>query len=308
MKIKDIATKPQGEQVRFIGILSEKKELEKKNGEKYLSIACQDSTAKISFPAWDDFEILNEALEVGQVIEVIGNVKYWENEAQIASPMMHILDEEELKEVEISNLVPSYEITEDTTAELLEIIKSIKSPYKELAIKATGAFNHDADRWKDFTTCVAASKHHGNKRGGLLLHTLGVVKMARLFLTNYSNTDKVVNLDRLTLKAIVHDIGKIREYEWETFIRTKPGNVSHLYTGGIILTEANNQECKAEGVETEDVRLDEDELNSLITTILSHHGEWGPMRPSEDNLEDWLLHLADMVDSRIIGTLQKEGY
>ena len=69
---------------------------------------------------------------------------------------------------------------------------------------------------RDFLSCVAAEKFHGNKRGGLFLHTVGVMKtiesILKDYVTNpfYMNADNVIDKDRLMLKAIVHDIMKIK--------------------------------------------------------------------------------------------------
>lgn len=131
---------------------------------------------------------------------------------------------------------------------------------------------------------AAVSVHH-NIKSGLLLHTVNVCRIAMQISEDYSLIDK----DLVIAGALLHDIGKIREY-------TEDGKVSHegMFRDHITL----GQEIILSNI-TDD-SLDEDTVNQLIHIILSHHGklEWGSTKiPSTK--EAFVVHIADYIDTQM---------
>ena len=48
--------------------------------------------------------------------------------------------------------------------------------------------------------------------------------------------------------------------------------------------------------------FDEKELDDICASLMCHHGEWSVYGEAElQTTEDYILHLADMVDSQIVG-------
>lgn len=138
---------------------------------------------------------------------------------------------------------------------------------------------------EQFFEAPAAKEHHQAFVGGLLQHTVNV---AQICLEMYKLDSKNVNLSLLLCGAILHDIGKIKSYNYETKIeRSTPGMlIEHICLGLMILDR----------LKPEDFPITK--FYHLCHLIVSHHGkrEWGsPVEPMMK--EAIILHNADMMDS-----------
>ncbi|MCX8074147.1 MAG: HD domain-containing protein [Clostridia bacterium] len=302
MKIKDLlkmSVEKDGECIEFDALLVEKKTLTKNNGDPYLQVIMQDNTGKIEFPIWTDFSTMSELLEEKSVYNIKGILIHWNDTVQIKNPKIMLIDTS--NNIDMSLYVPTYDIPQELYDYFLNTVKNLNYPYNVIAKAATGCDGYNKKRWKEFTTCVSAEKHHGNKRGGLFLHTVGLMKEVEAICERYINNPyfynakDVINYDRLMLKAILHDIKKIDEYEYDGVIRYKPGKKTNHLVNGVVYLRQINMECGE--------ILSEEDVEDIAYSILSHHGQWGPYQPK--SLEDTLLHLADMVDSQIVGAIEK---
>ncbi|ABS35449.1 HD domain-containing protein [Clostridium botulinum] len=297
MKIADITSENSGEVVEFNALVNDKRTNYKKDGSPYLLLILQDNTGTIAFPVWDKYEQLNNLLEVNSVVAVKGVAAIFNGNMQIRNPAINVFKES----INYSDFVPEYDIPKNLINYFNETINSLEDKYKKIAIAATGAMGYDKKRWNEFITCVAAEKFHGNKRGGLFLHTVGVMKTIENiiadYITNpfYMSAQNCINKDRLMLKAIVHDIMKIKEYDYEGIIRRKPIKMDHLVMGASYINEINSEVGKI---------LDEEELDDICYSILSHHGEFGNFEPK--TIEDVLLNAADIIDSQIVNAIENK--
>ncbi|AUN19307.1 HD domain-containing protein [Clostridium botulinum] len=297
MKIADITSENSGEVVEFNALVNDKRTNYKKDGSPYLLLVLQDNTGTIAFPVWDKYEQLNNLLEVNSVVAVKGVAAIFNGNMQIRNPAINVFKES----INYSDFVPEYDIPKNLINYFNETINRLEDKYKKIAIAATGAMGYDKKRWNEFITCVAAEKFHGNKRGGLFLHTVGVMKTIENiiadYITNpfYMSAQNCVNKDRLMLKAIVHDIMKIKEYDYEGIIRRKPIKMDHLVMGASYINEINSEVGKI---------LDEEELDDICYSILSHHGEFGNFEPK--TIEDVLLNAADIIDSQIVNAIENK--
>lgn len=303
MKISDVLNATHGSAVEFNGVLVEKTLAPTKTDSMMLNITLADVTGRVSFPVFTFAEKLDSELQQGVAYKVSGIVNIWNGNVQIKSalptkpPTFVALKE---TEYEPMDFVGEYTIPSAFIKIFVDTVSEMQSPYKEIVMEATGCMGKNPERWKEFITCPSAEKHHGNKIGGLFLHTLGVlsnimniIKLYEKF-NVYGDIDKVLNRDRMIAKAILHDVEKISEYQYDTVIRRIPGVVGHLYDGVSLINNTNKLLGNP---------LDRDELENIKYAILSHHGQYGPCEPK--TLEDTLLHLCDMIDSRVVGELEK---
>ena len=137
----------------------------------------------------------------------------------------------------------------------------------------------------EFRESTAALKVHHSYKYGLLEHTLHVAKNAAAMAKNYPN----VNLSLATAGAILHDIGKIKEYATGLEIdKTREGNLqTHMVLGYTLVHDAALKLGMPEKLRQE-----------IEHIILSHHGklEYGavvlPQTP-----EAMIVHSADMADA-----------
>lgn len=304
MKIIDVLNANHGTTVEFKGVLVDKVLAATKTDTMMLSITLADVTGRISFPVFSLAEKLDKELQEGVAYNVSGVVNIWNGNVQIKSESMNKppkFVELDKSEYEPTDFVGEYTIPQGFIKLFTDTVTDMASPYKELVMEATGCLGCNDERWKQFITAPSAEKHHGNKIGGLFLHTLGVLSnmmnIIKLYerLNVYGDLSNVINKDRLIAKAIIHDVEKINEYQYDTVIRRIPGAVGHLYDGVYLVSKINN---------SLDTPLERSEIENIKYSILSHHGQYGPCEPK--TIEDMLLHLCDMIDSRVVGELEKQ--
>lgn len=147
---------------------------------------------------------------------------------------------------------------------------------------------------KDNRMCLlywpAAFKLHHAIRGGLLYHTLSIVRLAQKVCEIYTFVDK----ELLISGAILHDIAKLQEFDVaETGIATGYSNegnlLGHLTMGAMVI----DRYAEKLGVDKKTAML-------LEHMVLSHHGEpefGAAVRPGF--IEAELLSELDLMDSRI---------
>lgn len=136
---------------------------------------------------------------------------------------------------------------------------------------------------REFVKARGGVRRHHSHDGGLLLHTYMTIRIA-LFLGEMYNLD----LEVLFLAALLHDIGKIDEIGEDKF--TREGDLLGHTVLSIIKVE---QLCRDAGYSGK-------KKSNLLHCIASHHGELefgAPVSPK--TLEAFVLHIADLTDSKI---------
>jgi len=132
----------------------------------------------------------------------------------------------------------------------------------------------------------AASTHHDNCKGGLLAHTYKVVRLVSVLMNQYKSLFDEQHKDLLFLAALLHDVGKLREYKLGSYV--KPSYADHLLYS-VEMVSAFKADILAEG-------YTEDWFNQFIAAILEHHGEYGMKCRTVDA---YILNMADMMESRM---------
>lgn len=297
MKIEDISKLTNGKIIEVYGMVSDKRIGRKKDGNPYIMVIMQDNTGSIAFPVWDNYDNLIDMINENSIIHVKGIAGTFNGNIQIKNPVINLVEDT----MDYSEFVPAYDIPRNLIDYFNNTINNLEEKYKKIAIAATGAMGYNMDRWQAFINCVAAEKFHGNKRGGLFLHTVGVMKTMECILSNYIDNPfymdaaHVINKDRLILKAVIHDIMKIKEYDYEGIIRRKSIKLDHIIMGASYIEKINAEVGNV---------LSEEELDDICYSILSHHGEFGKFEPK--GVEDILLNTADVIDSQIVNAVENK--
>ena len=141
-----------------------------------------------------------------------------------------------------------------------------------------------------FKKAPAAKIMHHAYIGGLLEHTLSMCFLADKIAGHYSGLDR----DLLIAGTILHDIGKIREFEYELSIDYSDEGrlLSHIVIGLGMIDE------KIKGI-----KEFPDNLALLLRhMIVSHHGarDFGSPEPPK-TIEAVLLNYIDEIDSKVSG-------
>jgi len=158
-------------------------------------------------------------------------------------------------------------------------------------------FFSDLKFLKSFSHSPSAITHHHNYVGGNLEHTIGVIRLSKNICEMYNG----INRDLVVAGAILHDVGKIKEYETKAAIeKTNEGNfIGHIVLGDRWVRE-KIVELRGKGKE-----FSKDLEDRLCHILLSHHGryEFGSPRLPK-TIEAAVVHAADMMDSQVKNFIQ----
>jgi 3'-5' exoribonuclease len=269
--------------VRSSFLVTSKELFISKNSKPYLSLILSDRTGQIDTRIFEDADALSASFREGDVIAIAGKAHQFQNRLQLVVQHLTRLTPEE---VELSDYLPTAgEDLEVLYTELLGIFRGLKNAWvRDLALRL---LEHPeiAPRYK---RCPAAKTIHHAFIGGLLVHSLQLIKVIDRILPLYPTLDR----DLLIFGAAFHDFGKIFELSYHSvFGYTDEGRLVGHIAIGVNLIDREIQ--KMDGFPREL----EWQLKHLV---LSHHGklEYGsPKRPH--TLEALVLHYIDDLDSKI---------
>ena len=254
-----------------------------KNGSTYLRAVAQDKTGKIPIVFWDYCGDLSEA-DNGEVVYLEGTVGAYDDKPQLCLTALELAVGGKYWFYDLVPLAPIN--VEAAVVDLLKLVFSIvDTDYRKLCM--TMLCRHR----QAFLYIPAAKSVHHAFLHGLLMHTLNVAKTVDFCANGYG--DFLVR-DLLITGAILHDIGKIQEFEVSSCGLVKDytikGSISnHLIMGAEEVKEvAKSLEIRGSAIEL------------LCHMILSHHGkfEYGAaVLPCLAEAE--LLHMADDMDAKL---------
>ncbi len=261
---------------------------ESRDGKKFLLLTLADRSGEIRAVDWFNASENDAKIKINSVVKIRGHVMMYMDKLQINvdrdRDALMILNKEEY-DSSLFISVTKKDVNE-MYSEFKEIIDEVHKAHLKELIKIPF---EDQKFVEDFLKAPAAIIVHHAYRGGLLEHTLGVMKLCESIAELYQNVDK----DLLIVGAAVHDVGKIYEYKIESYgiDRTTEGElIGHIVLGAKMV---NDWAKKIPAFPKRD-------LYHLIHMVLSHHGEleWGsPTLPK--TLEAVILHHADDLDSKI---------
>jgi 3'-5' exoribonuclease len=269
----------------------------------FFEFLATDKTGEISVKFWggdnkDRVKRLYESFSQGDVVQIrTGMVENYEDRLQISvNENTGGIRKCAPNEYDVTDFIPA--LPEGRINELYEIIqKEVKAIKSEPIAQMLSLFFKDHDFVSLYKHSPSAISHHHNYVGGNLEHTVGVVRLCQ----NISEMYPKVNKDLLIAGALLHDIGKLKEYRYAAAIDvTEEGN----FVGHIVIGERWVRE-KIDELRTSGKAFSKELENQLIHLILSHHGryEWGsPKMPKL--VEAIILHQADLMDSQVKNFMQ----
>ncbi len=254
-----------------------------KNGKAYLALNLGDNSGEIDSRLWDNVESVASSFEPGDIIAVGGKVNCYQNRLQL---IIQHLTPVPPQEISLDDFLPKGpDNLESLYEELVEVFRGLKDPHiRQVALSLL----EDPEIATRYKVCPAAKTIHHAFIGGLLVHSLQLIKLVDAILPLYTN----INRDLLIFGAAFHDFGKIYELSYDgSFGYTDEGRlVGHITIGAVLVDR------KIQAIPGFPKAL-EWQLKHLI---LSHHGELeygSPKRPH--TLEAQILHHLDNMDSKI---------
>ncbi len=254
-----------------------------KAGQPFAKVELGDCTGKIGGIYWDVPPAAMSVLEATKYVTVRASVTTYQNALQLKLDTLGAAPPES---VNVEDFLPttSHDIPE-MFKELKRILAQVTNPWLVELVRAIFTDKDICDRLK---RAPAASAMHHAYIGGLLEHTTSMAQVAMRVCEHYT----WINRDLLLVGVLIHDLGKIHEFDYEDSIGYSDAGrlVGHI---GIGISIVENKAREIEG-------FPQALLDVLRHYILSHHGvpEFGAIRQPMTG-EAIALHYIDNLDAKL---------
>ncbi|MDD2969331.1 MAG: HD domain-containing protein [Lachnospiraceae bacterium] len=273
-----------GDRVFDIYLCKFKQSAMTKNGKAYDNVILQDKTGTIDAKIWDPNSAGIGEFDSLDYIEVYGDVNSFQGALQINVKRVRLCQEGEYDPADY--LPVSSKNIDEMYRELTGIIQRIENPYLKMLME--DFFVRDTEFVKAFKASSAAKSVHHGFMGGLLEHTLSILKLCEYYCSTYP----LLKRDLLISAALCHDIGKTKELSlFPENDYTDDGNLlGHI----VMAVEMLNDKIRdIDG-------FPESLATELKHCILAHHGELEYGSPKKPALmEAVALNLADNTDAKM---------
>ncbi|MCB5250691.1 MAG: HD domain-containing protein, partial [Candidatus Cloacimonetes bacterium] len=265
-------------------LMVSQKELREGKKDYFVRIQFIDKTGPIVGNIWNNATTMVDLFNESDVCKVEATVISYKDQIQLNVSKIRKAEDDEY---ELVDYIPKTNKDTNLMAEqLFAMIDSVKDTYLSQLLKS---IFDDKELFAKFAMCPAAKTWHHNYVGGLLEHTLSVTKICEFCTTQYD-----LNRDILITGALLHDFGKVYEYQIMPSIDfTDIGRlIGHIPMADNLICE------KAKTINN----FPENTLMKLRHLILSHHGEMekGAVKVPQ-TIEAVVLHFADNMDAQTIG-------
>jgi 3'-5' exoribonuclease len=239
-----------GDDVDAVFACSRKDRLLARSGSPYLALELRDRTGTIQGRAFRDADLLAGRFERGDLVRVRGRVERFRDELQLEVRAVERADGAD----PAAFLPVAYRDVEELDGFLEHLAREVHDPEYRALLDAL--LSDDALRAEWRRAPCTRNGHHAYL-GGLLEHTVAVATLA----TETCILHPRLNSDLLICAAIVHDLGKTREFTYGADIALSDEGrlLGHVVLGQQLV------DARAGAMSTER-RL------ALAHCILTHHG------------------------------------
>ncbi len=282
--MKYIENLREGESIRDIYFIKHKQSALTKNGKPYENLILQDKTGTLDGKIWEPNSGGIDEFDVMDYVEIHGEITNFQGMLQANIKRARKCSEGEYDPKDY--LPVSEKDIEAMYQELLQFVNGIKNTYVNQLAKSF--FVEDAAFIQAFKNHSAAKSVHHGFIGGLLEHTLSVVKLCNYYCTAYP----MLNRDLLIGSALFHDIGKVRELSpFPVNDYTDDGQLlGHIVMGAEMIGERIREIPGFPG----------EIASELKHCILAHHGEFEFGSPKKPALAEAVaLNFADNTDAKM---------
>ncbi len=278
-----INTLHEGETIRAIYLCKGKRSAETRNGKPYDNLILQDKTGTLDGKVWDPNSQGIAEYEEMDFIEVFGEVTSYNGNLQLNIKQLHKCQEGEYQP---ADYMPT---TEKSVDGMYEMLLAYAAKIENLYLKkmVDYYFREDEAFIKRFKEHSAAKSVHHGFSGGLLEHTLSVVRLCEYYVHAYT----IFNKDLLYAAALFHDIGKTKELS--SFPENDYTDDGQLLGHIIIGVEMADEAIRS--IDGFPPKL----ASELKHCIIAHHGELEFGSPKKPALAEALaLNHADCTDAK----------
>jgi 3'-5' exoribonuclease len=280
-----LATLRPGDAVEGVFACTRKERLAARTGAPYLALELRDATGALPARLFRDADLHGGRFEAGELVRVSGRVVRFREQTQIELARIERVGEGEIDPTAF--LPVAYRDLDELDGFLEHLAREVADDgFRELLddLLADAAFR------AQFRLAACTRAGHHAYLGGLLEHTVAVATLAQELALGHPR----LNSDLLMCAAIVHDIGKTREFSYAATIDlTDEGRLlGHVQIGLRLLRE------RVGG------RMDETRLLALEHCVLCHHGAEAAPGGRFASVEALALQRLNALDAAVKGALE----
>jgi 3'-5' exoribonuclease len=276
-----------GTEVEGVFACTRKDRLTARNGSGYLSLELRDRTGTIPARAFREADFLAGQFERGELVWVSGRVERFRGELQ--------LELREIRRADASGLDPA-DFLPSAYRDLTELDGFLEHLAREVYDadyrRLVAAFLDDSVFRDELRTAPCTRGGHHAYLGGLLEHTVAVATLAQETCVLHPR----LNSDLLIAAALLHDIGKTREFELgaEIALSEEGRLMGHVLIGQQLVAER----AAALGA------CPHDKLLALSHCVLTHHGADAVPARRFGSPEALALYRLNALDAGVKGALE----
>ncbi|MGH2967910.1 MAG: 3'-5' exoribonuclease YhaM family protein [Solirubrobacteraceae bacterium] len=271
-----------GDDVDAVFACSRKDRLTARSGTPYLALELRDRTGAIQGRAFRDADLLSGRFERGELVRVRGRVERFRDELQVEVRAI-----ERAEAADPAAFLPvAYRDVDELDGFLEHLAREVHDPEYRALLEALLADEPLRAQWRR-APCTRAG-HHAYL-GGLLEHTVAVGTLA----LEACQLHPRLNPDLLVCAALVHDLGKTREFTYgaEIALSEEGRLLGHVAIGQRMLYERA-------GAMSEPRRL------ALAHCVLCHHGADAAPGRRFGSPEALALYRLNALDASVKGALE----
>lgn len=294
-----ISTLRAGDEVKGVFACVRKDRLKTRTGSPYLALEFRDRTGSIQARAFRDADLLAGRFERGDLVSVIGRVELFREDL-----VVEVVDARRVEaggdaagSVELESFLPvAYRDMEELDGFLEHLAREVYDPGYRALLDSIVA---DAELRQAYRRTPCTRSGHHAYLGGLLEHTVAVATLAR----ELCDLHRRLNSDLLITAAIVHDIGRIREFTYgaEIGLSDEGRLLGHVALGQQMLLELFAR--SAAGAQA-GAPLDETARLALLHCVLTHHGPAAAPGGRFASPEALALYRINALDAGVKGALE----
>ena len=276
-----------GGEVEGVFACSRKDRLAARNGTTYLAVELRDRTGAIPARAFRDVDSLSGRFDRGDLVRVAGRVERFRGELQVE---LTSIERAEDPAIDPADFLPvAYRDMEELDGFLEHLAREV---YDQDYRRLLDAFLGDAGFRQELRRAPCTRAGHHAYLGGLLEHTVAVATLAQETCALHVR----LNSDLLLTAAILHDVGKVREFQYGAEIALSDAGalLGHLVLGQEMIS------ARAARLD----RFPEAKLLALNHCVLAHHGPDALPGRRFRSAEAMALHRLNAVDAAVKGALE----
>jgi 3'-5' exoribonuclease len=276
-----------GSEVRGVFACVRKDRLMTRTGSPYLSLELRDRTGTVAARAFRQADALGGRFERGDLVRVVGKVERFRDEVVLELADVRRVEPGSADDADPSLFLPrAYRDVDELDGFFEHLAGEVYDPgFRALLESVVG----DSALRAELRRAPCTRSGHHAYLGGLLEHTVAVATLAHEVCQQHPR----LNSDLLLCAALLHDIGRVREFTYgaEIGLTDEGRMLGHLVIGERMLSE------RARG-------LDDERRLALLHCVLGHHGPAALPGGRFASAEALALFRINALDAAVKGALE----